>query len=105
MRRCRWACGVLALVLLTRCGPGDELGEIEQGLMICPTMTVEGVDVYQGDGTVNWAQVAGSGRGFAVAKATQGDYNTQSTFPANWAGIKAAGMLRAPYHYFDATID
>jgi lysozyme len=96
--------GALGIVVLGGCGPRDALGELEQGLMVCPTQTVEGVDVYQGDGTVNWTQVASSGRGFAIAKATQGDYNSQADFAANWAGIRAAGLLRAPYHYFDATI-
>jgi lysozyme len=49
--------------------------------------------------------VAASGRQFAFIKATQGDYNKQSTFAANWANAGAAGLLRSAYHFFDPTID
>ena len=87
------------------CGGGEELGALSRATTQCPTDTVEGVDVYAGDGTINWAQVKSSGRLFAFIKATQGDYNKQSTFVANWTGSKAAGLLRSPYHFFDATVD
>ncbi len=49
--------------------------------------------------------MADAGRRFAFIKATQGDYNTQTKFRANWESSHAAGMLRSPYHFFDATID
>ena len=71
----------------------------------CPTTTVEGVDVFNGQGTIDWAKVAGSGRQFAFIKATQGNYNQQTTFAANWAGAKQNNVLRSPYHFFDGTID
>ncbi len=71
----------------------------------CPTQTVEGIDVYAGDGTIDWMKVKSSGREFAFIKATQGDYNKQATFAANWAGAAAAGLVRSPYHFFDPTID
>src|SRR5258708_342749 len=71
----------------------------------CPTQTVEGVDVFAGTGTVDWTKVAQSGRAFAFVKATQGNYNKQSTFAADWSGTKAAGVLRSAYHFFDPTID
>ena len=71
----------------------------------CATQSVEGLDVYSGDGTINWTDVAASGRAFVFIKATQGNYDIQSNFATNWAGAKAAGMLRSPYHFFDATID
>jgi lysozyme len=71
----------------------------------CAQAVVEGVDVYAGQGTIDWGMVASSGRGFAFIKATQGDYNKQSTFAANWANAKTAGVLRSAYHFFDPTID
>ena len=71
----------------------------------CPSQTVEGVDVYAGDGTVDWTTLAASGRQFAFIKATQGDYDVQSTLAADWAGAGSAGILRSPYHFFDATVD
>ncbi len=95
------------LIVLAGCGaPDDSIGELEQAnTMLCPSAVVEGVDVSDGQGTIAWAQVASSGRKFAFMKATQGDYFTAKTFPANWSGSKAAGVLRSPYHFFDATID
>jgi lysozyme len=93
------------LVALAGCGGEYAVDGVNEGLMQCPTSTVEGVDVYQGDGTIDWAAVNGSGRLFAFAKASQGDYNSQTTFATNWSQIKAAGMYRGPYHFFDATVD
>ena len=71
----------------------------------CPTVTVEGVDVYSGQGAIDWARVKASGRLFGFIKATQGNYNRQSTFAASWASSSAAGVLRSAYHFFDPTID
>src|SRR6185295_5893661 len=97
---------LLAALLIAGCGP-LEVGELQQAYtQQCPSATVvEGVDVYQGDGTINWMTVQSSGRDFAFSKASQGDYNTQSNFAANWAALKSLGMLRGAYHYFDATVD
>ena len=79
--------------------------EQQQALQQCPTTTIEGIDVYAGQGTINWTKVKAAGRDFAFIKATQGDYNKQSTFVANWTGAQQAGVARSPYHFFDATID
>jgi lysozyme len=78
---------------------------IEQDLTKCPDQIVEGLDVYAGTGTIDWATVKASGRGFAFIKATQGDYNIQATFATNWANALAAGVKRSPYHFFDGTVD
>ncbi len=67
-----------------------------------PASVVDGVDLNpDGDGTLTWA---GSGKGFAVIKATQGDYYSDSDFSGNWAALKAAGITRGAYHFFDATV-
>ena len=71
----------------------------------CPSQTIEGVDVFAGDGTIDWAALKASGRAFAFIKATQGDYDVQSTFAADWDGAGSAGILRSPYHFFDGTVD
>ena len=71
----------------------------------CPASVVEGVDVSDSQGSITWSSVKSSGRAFAFAKATQGTYTTDVTFAANWANTQTAGLLRGPYHFFDATID
>ncbi|HTA93651.1 MAG TPA: glycoside hydrolase family 25 protein [Polyangiaceae bacterium] len=98
------------------------LSESEAVTTQCPKETVEGLDVYQGQGTIDWSKLAprvtsdgglkdgGSsasedGYAFAFIKATQGNYNTQRTFAANWLNAKSAGLLRGAYHYFDPRID
>lgn len=67
-----------------------------------PSAVVSGVDLNpDGDGTLPWAS---SGQGFAILKATQGDYYTDADFAANWAALKAAHVVRGAYHFFDATV-
>jgi lysozyme len=98
---------LLLALLGAGCGlQGSPTGEVEETLtQQCPDMMVEGVDVYAGTGTVDFAKLAAAGRVFAFIKATQGNYNTQSTFNTNWANSKANGILRSPYHFFDPTIE
>jgi GH25 family lysozyme M1 (1,4-beta-N-acetylmuramidase) len=93
----------VAVVLVAGCAAHE--GELEQQVKQCATQTVEGIDVSRAQGTINWTQVKGAGREFAFIKATQGDYNKQTTFDAQWSGAKAAGVLRSPYHFFDGTSD
>ncbi len=80
-------------------------GSIEQDVTQCTMPVQEGVDVYDGTGTIDWAMVKASGRQFAFIKATQGDYNDQTKFATNWSAALAAGIVRSPYHFFDATKD
>lgn len=95
---------VLCLLAVAACS--TEVSSVEQAnTQQCATQVVEGVDVYAGDGTIDWAKVKASGRAYAFIKATQGNYNKQSTFAANWTNSAANGILRSAYHYFDPTID
>ena len=71
----------------------------------CAKTTVEGVDVSDGQGSIDWSAVKAAGRDFAFMKATQGTYFTAKTFAANWSGAKKAGVLRSAYHFFDPTED
>jgi lysozyme len=100
IRRMRWPA---LLIVVSACAAHES--DVEQEVQQCPTQTVEGIDVYSGQGAVDWMKVKGAGRDFAFIKATQGNYNKQSTFAANWTGAAAAGVLRSPYHFFDGTID
>jgi lysozyme len=97
---------LLLASLLAGCGGTPSTAELDEAnTQQCPSQVVEGLDVYAGDGTVDWTKVKGAGREFAFIKATQGNYNRQSTFAADWSGAAAAGVLRSAYHFFDATID
>ncbi len=106
---------LIAVALLAACGPEGEgshdgedqpVGTAEEAsTTVCPTTTVEGLDVSAGQGTIDWSQVKSSGRQFAIIKATQGNYYTSSDFAAQRSGAKAAGLLVSPYHFFDPTVD
>lgn len=64
-----------------------------------------GVDVSHFQGDIDWSAVRGSGVAFAFAKATQGTSYVDPKFPANWAGMGSAGVVRGAYHFFEAADD
>jgi lysozyme len=85
-------CAALALALgslaLVGTGPASAAGPIH------------GVDVSGWQGQVDWGAVQRSGRAFAFAKATEGATFVDSTFAANRAGMRGAGLvLRGFYHF------
>jgi lysozyme len=53
---------------------------------------------------IDWAQVAGAGINFAIARVSDGSF-LDPQFPANWAGMKANGIVRGAYHFFRASED
>ncbi|WAS95664.1 GH25 family lysozyme [Nannocystis punicea] len=62
---------------------------------------VQGIDVSFYQGKIDWPRVA-TANAFAFIRATQGVTKTDSQFSANWAGARAAGVLRGPYHFLEA---
>jgi lysozyme len=70
-------------------------------IQVDTTATVpEGIDVSGYQPVVDWAQIAGSGLGFAFIKATEGTTLVDHTFADHWARAKQAGLLRGAYHFF-----
>lgn len=67
---------------------------------------VEGVDVSHWQGaSIDWKKVKASGREFAFMKATEGTNYKDDTFAKNWAGAKAAGLIRGAYHFHRTNAD
>ena len=62
--------------------------------------TVNGLDVFHGDGSVDWESVVKVGMEFAYVKATEGITVTDSLFAQNWKAMKAVGIMRGAYHFF-----
>ncbi len=81
--------------------PGCAVEAFEQ----CPSQSLEGIDVFDGQGTIDWPAVADAGVTFALIKATQGTYDTQASFAFNWQAAREAGVRRGAYHFFDPTDD
>jgi GH25 family lysozyme M1 (1,4-beta-N-acetylmuramidase) len=67
--------------------------------------TVFGIDVsyYQGD--IDWNAVADDGVQFAIIRASDGTGFRDPKFAANWAGAKAAGIVRGVYQFFRSDDD
>jgi lysozyme len=64
-----------------------------------------GIDVSHYQGEVDWAAVAATGVRFAFIKATDGINEVDPRFAQNWAGARAAGVLRSAYHFFRPGLD
>lgn len=57
---------------------------------------IEGVDVSNYQGTINWAA---TGKGFAWCKATEGTGYADPTYARNASSARAAGIPNGPYHF------
>lgn len=55
-----------------------------------------GVDVYEGQDTIDWSEMVAAGKVFAIARATYGTGH-DGQFGVNWPGMKAAGLIRGSY--------
>ena len=90
--------------LLAGCGVGGEgegpLGEAQEASVCAAGSVVKGVDVSVYQGNVDWGAVKASGRDFAIARISDGTY-LDTTFAANWSGMKSAGLVRGAYQFFE----
>lgn len=64
-----------------------------------------GIDVSDHNDLTNWQLFKAHGGVIAFIKATQAMLFVARTFPANWAGAKAAGLFRSSYHFFEWGVD
>jgi GH25 family lysozyme M1 (1,4-beta-N-acetylmuramidase) len=67
--------------------------------------TVPGIDVSYWDSAIDWSKVRATGQCYMFTKATEGDFYADPTFPTNWSGAKAVGILRGAYHFFRCNVD
>lgn len=61
---------------------------------------VQGVDVSEDQGPIDWWTVKKSGARFAYVRATRGAEHTDLRFPENWRGALDAGFRRGAVHVF-----
>jgi len=66
---------------------------------------VQGIDVSNHQGTVDWNAVRQAGKIFAFMKATDGITYTDPEFATNWSGARAANLLRGAYHFYETNDD
>ncbi len=87
-------------------GAAEKTGWTSSPVTVCPGgSTVKGVDVSVYQGSIDWTSVKGAGVDFAFARVSDGTANPDSTFAANWAGMKSAGVVRGVYQFFRASVD
>jgi GH25 family lysozyme M1 (1,4-beta-N-acetylmuramidase) len=60
---------------------------------------VYGLDIYEGNGTMNWPLIAGAGRQFVEAKATEGVSFQDNQLGNNETGATANGVLIGAYDF------
>ncbi len=97
------ACGE-GQVILAHPGVADAPGVGGQALC-AGGATLEGVDVSDDQGSIDWGQAKGAGIAWAYSKATESTNYEATTFAANWAGMKSAGVVRGAYHFFHPNVD
>jgi lysozyme len=68
------------------------------GVARAHAMPVQGIDVSQWQGDIDWQQARAAGTQFAFIKATEGGDHLDPKFQQNWEGAKRAGVPRGAYH-------
>lgn len=61
---------------------------------------IQGVDVTEDGGAIDWAMVRAGGADFAYIRATVGAERRDARFAANWPAARAAGLRRGALHQF-----
>lgn len=61
---------------------------------------VQGIDVSQRNGEIDWWEVRKSGAQFAYVKATEGSATVDANFAANWQNADVAEFRRGALHVF-----
>jgi lysozyme len=91
------------------CAPAISVGlaalllnpQFARGSIVCPgPTTLPGIDVSEFQGTIDWNAVAASGVQFAFTRVSDG-LTPDSAFSVNYSAIKAAGMVRGAYQFFE----
>lgn len=64
---------------------------------------LKGIDVYNGNGAVDWPKVKAVGYGFAMIKSSEGHTLADASMARNLAGAAKAGLHTGVYHWIHAT--
>ncbi len=78
---------------------------VQQAATVCGAgPTVHGIDVSYYQGNIDWNAVAAAGHKFAIVRHSDG-YFHDPKFQQNWEGVRAAGMIRGVYQWFEPNQD
>lgn len=92
------------------CGPltWEKLGIVfpdGDAITIPSYKQIKMIDVYHGDGVIDWMKVNDAGINKAYIKATEGTSVIDPMFGTNWNQAKAAGLQVGAYHFFHPNQD
>jgi lysozyme len=101
----------VAVVALVRCRLGRRghagvvarqpyLADVDphDGVARAHAMPVQGIDVSNWQGDIDWNKVRAAGTQFAFIKATEGGDYLDPKFAQNWQAAKSVGIPRGAYH-------
>ncbi|MBR59410.1 MAG: hypothetical protein CMH54_15525 [Myxococcales bacterium] len=66
----------------------------------CSDPWLNGVDVSEWQGVIDWQQVRNDGIDFAFIRVAYGIYHIDDYFDANWQGAADVGIVRGAYQFF-----
>jgi lysozyme len=90
----------LALLCLALLGTLFYLGLWSPNGWVAKAYPVQGIDVSNHQGAIEWSKVAASGIDFVYIKATEGADFRDRSFAENWKESGRHGVARGAYHYF-----
>jgi lysozyme len=67
--------------------------------------TLRGIDIYHGDGPIDFRRAASAGVAFVFAKASESADNTDPRYAQNRCAAKRAKICFGAYHFFDPDSD
>ncbi len=104
---------LISLCSLAACGPPDareanrelKTGVAQQALQVCAGgPTVDGIDVSEWQGAIDWNAVASTGIAFAITRINDGGHQ-DPYFAGNWAAMKQVGLIRGAYQFYEPSDD
>ncbi len=97
------ALGFVCALLFVGCGTLDSGSDRSSSGPLGGGGPVLGIDVSDNVGEVDWGRVVAAGYAYAFVKATDGvHYSRVGYFLENWPKMKAAGILRGAYHFYES---
>lgn len=88
---CAASCGAVSAARLADRSP-------HKGVARAHGLPVQGIDVSNWQGDIDWAAVRGAGTKFVFIKATEGGDYLDPKFQQNWEGARRVGLPRGAYH-------
>ncbi len=99
------AASLTALACGAPASSGDT-GTQDDALSVCATgTTLKGIDVSYYQAEIDWTAVRSAGHSFAFIRVSDGTQFDDPRFEGNWAGARAAGLVRGAYQYFRPSED